>query len=193
MQEIRTVAQLQEVRSANGRVLLASFSLLLLVFVLVELLLSLWNFEFWFGVGCPSSFIWQTLSQFGFLDLWLFQRDPATALYLEFLIVLRKFPYKSSHHLIYRVLRKFPTEHRRPFCTFCKWNYISSHGQHALCNGPETPTQWKSKSVTDQLTKLPTRVQEMLEVLEMHSGYFPCWLKLEIYPRKGHENWKLMV
>ena len=30
--------------------------------------------------------------------------------------------------------------------------YMLSHGPRTLYEGPETPTQWKSKSVTDQPT-----------------------------------------
>ena len=28
------------------------------------------------------------------------------------------------------------------------------HGLQALCEGPQTPTEWKSESVTDGLTRL---------------------------------------
>ena len=42
---------------------------------------------------------------------------------------------------------------------------MMSRGLRTLCNGPETPTQWKFESVTDGLTDSPR--QEMLSHLKI--------------------------
>ena len=43
---------------------------------------------------------------------------------------------------------------------FLAYKYITPRGQRTLCNGPETPTQWKAESatdlLTDQITNWPT-------------------------------------
>ena len=45
---------------------------------------------------------------------------------------------------------------------FLAYKYITPRGQRTLCNGPETPTQWKAESatdlLTDQITNWPTGV-----------------------------------
>ena len=94
--------------------LLASFSLLLLVFVLVELLLSLWDFVV---------LIWNEMSHLFYLaklisDRFLgFVAFPNNSCYRFILRVLFGSDEVSKQLLpppYLRVLRKFPREHHRP-------------------------------------------------------------------------------
>ena len=44
---------------------------------------------------------------------------------------------------------------------------MTARSLRTLCNGPETPTQWKSESVTDLPTNLLTGVGANLALLKM--------------------------
>ena len=64
------------------------------------------------------------------------------------------FRAEDIHRKQTQTIRRLTVESSIQFKIFGK--YMRSHGPRTLCNGPETPTQWKSESVTFLPTDLPT-------------------------------------
>ena len=59
-------------------------------------------------------------------------------------------PAQTFYHQTFSSITKIHQKWKSESCWSQLSEKINSHGPRTLCNGPETKTEWKSKSVTDQ-------------------------------------------